>query len=104
MNLPKFYVGQKVVAITDHGRLIFRKGDVFTVTGIYPSFCKCWSLLITIGIPHTAMRKKCRQCNKIVAVETIEWTFPAEKFEPIIEDFQAITFEKVIEKELASVN
>lgn len=95
MSTPKFYVGQRVVAIENHPQGLFKEGDEFTVTSIVKGCC--YDFGITIGISHIG---PCTCGNKYDG----EWRFMQSRFAPIIENFQAITFEKIVEHELTSVN
>lgn len=105
MTLPKFYVGQRVVAIEDHSQGAFKKGNTFTVTSVIAGCCS-WE--ITIGIvPDETFAEaliECTGCGRVQHDEYTEWRFMEDSFAPIHEDFQKITFEKIIEQESVSVN
>lgn len=105
MSLPKFYVGQKVVAVKDHSQGVFKKGDSFSVSGVYPAVCKCPNYRITIGLSWRTGNRSCPICNiDGLPISSSERCFDEDSFESIVEKFQAITFEKIMEKELTSVN
>lgn len=103
INLPPFYVGQRVVHIRE-----FTKK--YTEHIIYPTKDKVY----TIRTIHYSKRHKGwflrfeELVNKIVQskYELSEPSFSVNNFSPIIENFQSITLEKVLEEEtkLISVN
>lgn len=77
-----FKIGQKVVAIKDHTSGVFKKGDVFTVKNILPSFCKCKQVLIDIGKSGCTVNW-CRACN-IDSSPNNTMLFKETNFAPII--------------------
>lgn len=104
INLPPFYVGQKVVALTTD--IFFRraiKDRVYTVLGLQATCCG-WN--IDIGAKVTQLKLQCGTCNKIIGdTNGIGWLH-VKHFAPITENFQSISLEKVLEEEtkLISVN
>jgi hypothetical protein len=106
-KLPKFYLGQKVVVVQDHSQGIIKKGEKFTVTGIR-NVCCGWR--VTVGLragerlPRFNGYYRCNQCNKRMYVGGQESLFCESLFAPIQDDFEAITFSKVLEEKLHSVN
>ena len=105
MNLPPFYVGQKVVYITG---LNAPKDSIHTVKGIWMNNCgNCWA--IDIGIEIVDHKGKynhyhCSQCSKKYwAVSKGGWQ--ANSFRPLEQlKFPLMKYTKVIEKELVSEN
>ena len=86
INLPPFYVGQRVVQLVDGSRGQSKKGDVHTVLGI--KLLSQWC--IDIGQKEGDRTIWC-------------WHYC---FAPIQENFQSISLEKILEEEtkLISVN
>lgn len=46
----KWYIGQPIVAIRNHSRGDFKKGDEFTIVSLMQAECRCKNVLIDIGI------------------------------------------------------
>lgn len=95
INLPPFYVGQRVVAIKDHSMGSFKKGDIKTVLGI-EKLCCCWN--IDVGIKFSQILWQCNTCKALKDTNQIGW-INARSFAPIQENFQSISLEKILEKE-----
>lgn len=106
INLPPFYVGQRVVAVKDNIDRLFKKGDCFTVTGIIKSVCKCNDWDVNVGISKVSNSLECTVCKTIWENTTKYAWFSFRRFAPIEENFQSISLEKVLEEEtkLISVN
>lgn len=103
INIPPFYVGQKVVALksskSKHGYQVV-KGLTYTVQDYFQcTGCKEWK----IGIKEMPIVGNNIQCCMPAPINSF-CCGPAKYFAPIIENFEAITFEKVLEQELSSVN
>lgn len=102
INLPPFYIGQRVVAI-ETGEL-WKKGDEFIVKGIKPGCCKTTSWKVDVGIllPPCGRPYKisCEYCHVgyISYAGNIFWA-EHNAFAPIQESFQSISLEKVLEQE-----
>lgn len=98
INLPPFYVGQRVVAINDGNdkiTTVVHKGQEFVILDIYQcSACNKWK--VDIGHLTHSSCTSCK-CGKIKH-GNIKWA-AAEIFAPIQETFQSITLEKVLETE-----
>lgn len=103
-NIPPFYVGQKVVAIRNHSTGLFKKGDTFNITGIFMSDCSCKEWEVTVGVVTDKPKVCCAVCGETYEKKSYQSEFKAYCFAPIIENFEAISFEKVLEQELSSVN
>lgn len=100
-NLPPFYVGQKVVAVLNHSQGAFTSGQEFVIESVEKYCCK-W--LVTVGIKSPAILFNCT-CGKTYSKNTGLHEFCSTAFKAIDEqNFQAITFEKVLETELVCVN
>lgn len=103
-NIPPFHPGQRVVALrsckNDFGMELV-KGKIYIVIDVVGCSCGEWNVDVGIYTPEGGV-SPCAQCgrllNKIAAYVTYEW------LAPIIEDMQAVTFEKVVEQEPVSVN
>lgn len=110
INLPPFYIGQKVVAIIDligkgeKREPVFygAKGTEYTVSGIFK--CCKWKINVSIYYPAGYTEMKCGGCNTVLC-DFIVWC-PADSFAPVKENFQSISLEKILEEEtkLISVN
>jgi hypothetical protein len=98
--MSQFKVGQQVVAIKDHSRKIFLKGQVFEVLAISNNPC-CSREVLHIGF--SASKTLCTACNNAYKSSNI-WWIHSSLFVPVEEQFQAISFTKVLEQELVSVN
>lgn len=97
INLPPFYVGQKVVALEDSLDGLFKKGDEFRVTSIKKcTGCNAWE--ITIGIATGYDFKRCVICNCLEIIKS-EAPFLAKRFAPVEMSFQEISYSKVMEEE-----
>jgi hypothetical protein len=109
-NLPPFYVGQKVIAIQDHSRLTFKKGQMFIVLDIR-FYCCSWEIFIGVNEaplpdPYCMYEQKCCRCSKIELSRDIRCFFYADLFAPVYENFQSISLSKILEEEtkLISIN
>lgn len=95
-NLPPFYVGQKVVALTTG--YFHEKGHVYTIADMmFCDKCKKWHALTKETTLMPASKYKCDCYNDLNT--TIYLGGDAKYFAPIEENFQSITLEKVMEKE-----
>lgn len=110
MNLPPFYIGQKVVYITGKS---MPKNSIHTVTGIIQSSCGCWDISIN-GIPFDKQEKPslsnsfvCSVCLKIInrgnPVDELKgWS--VESFRPLQQTkFPLMTFYQIKEKETTEI-
>lgn len=112
MNIPPFYVGQRVVAICDHSEGAFKKGQEFVIQGIRPTNCKCGIWDVNVGILddsyNTSLFIMCGRCNTInrQTSDNKYWWFDATRFVPIQENVQTMTFvsKEVISKEIVCMN
>lgn len=105
INLPPFYVGQRVVVLKTGIRL--NKYDVYVVLGIRKSTCKCQLWEVNVGVPARTGFMYCAVCGAehIPNPTGVIW-FNHNLFAPIQENFQQITCKEVeaIESPLISVN
>jgi hypothetical protein len=106
MQLPPFYIGQKVVYITGKD---MPKDSIHTVREIIKTTCGChW---IDIGRTFSNMSYpptvKCFSCGNMIIRDNdnnIKW-YHTTSFRPLQElKFPLMTFSRVIEKELVSAN
>jgi len=102
INLPPFYVGQRVVALRSHSQNKFKKGSVHIVKGCKNSCCG-W--LVNIGVSSMRYKWECSDCGKTNPSDGV-WWMAAYCFAPIEPTFQSITMRETIEIEspLISVN
>lgn len=108
LNLPPFYVGQKVVCICPEVYRVWPKGQTFTVA----DNGKC----LNCGEWHTAIKETvlshignidCTFCRASTSMKSgIFMGTDSKSFAPIQENFQSISLEQVLELEtpLISVN
>ncbi|HET8963745.1 MAG TPA: hypothetical protein VFM99_07605 [Chitinophagales bacterium] len=100
-NIPPFFVGQRVVAIKDHSQGVFKNGDEFVITSIFPGCCQ-W--LVTIGIPVNLDKTECTLCGTIHNSPKKERYFGSSSFAPVIEEFIQMTYKQCINAEPVSFN
>lgn len=101
INLPPFYKGQQVVALKDivnpRYNIEIIKGQIFTVSDLF--YCCMWRVDVGVKIPARIYATVvCLYCRFKFIQSNIYW-LPANLFAPVIENFQAIEFEKVLELE-----
>lgn len=96
--MQPFYVGQRVVAL--NGRNFLTKGEEYIIKNIKPG-CKHIPWIVDVGIADSAAGI-CTKCTFII-FDNVKW-FTSSLFSPIIEEFEAISFSKIMEEELTSVN
>lgn len=107
LNLPPFYVGQKVVALvtkTIEGVTLL-KGSIHTVKGLMQ--CKCGSWKVDIGFRAGRFAyNECYACGSLYNDCSNIMFVRNTNLSPIEENFQSISLEKVLEEEttLISVN
>lgn len=101
INLPPFYVGQKVVCIRGHQTGCPKKGHIYPVLGVYQyPCCKTWLVDYGEKAPYIPDVSTCHICKKKnPAFGTGNFLIDAERFVPVQENFESISLEKVIEKE-----
>lgn len=99
-NIPPFYIGQRVVALkTKTWKLFtyFSKDQQFIVLGIRQSpCCKIWEINIGLVLPYGHTETICK-CGFVETAAHI-WC-DVKYFAPIAENFQAISYEKIMEEE-----
>lgn len=102
-QIPPFYIGQRVVRLESTNDGTLKKGEEFIVKGI-KFCCSAIGWRIDVGrFPENYKSYACSSCHKQYEEPCI-WI--ASKFAPLEEntEFQAITFTKILEKELVSIN
>jgi hypothetical protein len=102
MREQPFYIGEKVVAVKSFGRVT--KDSEYTIIDIAQCSCGAWHVLVKEIAYSGAPNYPCCTCYKKVNLSAGYSGGPAKFFAPIQENFQAITFEKIMETELTSVN
>lgn len=102
-----FKINQKVVCIKAHSQGTVKKDEIYTVTGVYATYCLCKDkVLITVGIKSTHKVTKCAYCG--MTHDTIrEHLLNAELFRPLVDDeIESLISEieeEINHKELATV-
>lgn len=102
-NYPPFFVGQEVVCVLDHSQGLFKKGQEFVVFGVMLGCCE-WE--VNIGIKNRRSIGSitlCGCCGKSSYWTDDIWWLSSSCFAPK-DQFKAISFTKVMETELTSVN
>ena len=97
-----WYIGQKIIAVADHKEECgarFKKGDVFTITGIKKGCCNSTKVLIAIGLTNSA-GNICWDC-KTSDNDPICW-YRQSYFAPV-EEISA-EHEKAVEELLEELN
>jgi hypothetical protein len=96
LNLPPFYVGQRVVCNTPTPTI--SKGLEYRVIDMYyVSCCKTWG--VCVGVEAVG-KHYCPAHNTTHNPKVLSGVYhDAEFFSPIEENFQSISIEKVLEKE-----
>ena len=103
MNTAPFYIGQKVVCLTND-KVDHVKGSVYVVKELIQ--CKkCLSWWVGV-VEHPFSMDACKstcECGK-TSRTNIYWRVNAKHFAPVNKSFESISFTKVLEEELVSVN
>jgi hypothetical protein len=100
MNLPPFYIGQKVVAITGTDRL--KKGSTHIVHAIYFKYC-CNRWCVSVGIKGEGDKPVCNTHNVTHELPSNDVFHHHSYFRAIEETFQSISLEKVLENETSLI-
>lgn len=96
MNKQPFYIGQRVVCVKDHSKLLVKKGyeAIVTNVGKFP----CGGLWVSVGIVNAFDHIYCIDCNS-KHYSGHDMTFGVSLFAPITENFIEIEYSKVLELE-----
>jgi hypothetical protein len=96
MNNAPFAIGQKVVALKTGICLV--KGREYTITGVYPSDCKCNGWDVTVGISWSKTHHQCEDCGVYnIPNSGTEKLFLSGLFAPIQTNYADATAE-ILEK------
>ena len=87
--MKNWYIGQRIVAIRDHGKGLFKRGDEFTIHGLRGSSCRCHHVEIDIGHRDTPHYTRCVNCENLTYSSGTLW-FDEVSFAPLDELEQAI--------------
>jgi hypothetical protein len=105
-NIPPFHPGQRVVAVTtvtNFRGVGIKEGETYVIKEV-KQCGECGHWCVEIGLPYDpSLHSSCPMCRRLTLPYTAVW-IGHERFAPIIEDMQAVTFEKVVEQEPVSVN
>lgn len=94
LNLPPFYVGQKVICVNSIGTYGLTKNKIYTVHDIFN--CVCGIKTVDLGFKTAHAGSRCSNCRK---ANTGVFTYRLDRFRPLQEQkFRAVTFEKVMEE------
>jgi hypothetical protein len=103
MEFAPFYIGQRVVAIINHSKGMFKKGDEFIIMGIERGNCMCNKWLVRLNTNFGYSNGPvCRKCN-IKTDPPYTW-INADRFAPIEEKFESISLYEIIETETALIS
>lgn len=99
-NLPPFYVGQKVVSLSNHESGLI-KDKIYTVLAVIKGHCY---YTIDIGLKNKSYANNLAKCTCGVTYKTSPsdiWWHSSARFAPLQESaFPTLTLSRVIEKEL----
>ena len=98
MNLPPFYVGQKVVCIKDHTEGIVKKGQEYIIMDIVPGCCSVDAWWVDIGYKPSpkVLYLQCPICHQISQDHLQYLAFYL--FAPIEEQkFSKVTYTEILE-------
>lgn len=93
LNLPPFYVGQRIVAIVEKKFLV--KGKIYVVIGLHKYKCGCWVVEVE---RIDGYETYCGICSTENDLKKGVW-HDVEFFVPLEQTFRSITFEEVIKIE-----
>jgi len=107
LNLPSFYVGQRVVALrtikSDKGRIGIVKGQEYVIKALVPTFCKCadvWAVDIGYKLDNKLFELRCKMCGKTHVDKMKVWLFSSSNFAPLQQQkFPLMTFSEIKVKE-----
>lgn len=100
-QIPPFYVGQEVEAIVSHPHGAFTKGQRFIVKQIIKNCC---GHSIDVGIKNSNIGVYCFTCKKVILDISEYWFFDSNRFRALTPEYEAISFSKVLEENLACQN
>lgn len=79
-----WYIGQDIVAVRDHRKGIFKRGDEFKIKALRGSSCKCNDIEIDIGERlEDCDIMTCRICSTLIIEKTTIWWFSDLNFAPL---------------------
>lgn len=95
LNIPPFYVGQKVVCIKPIKTLV--KDKIYTLTGV--NKCACGTTIVSWGeTDGIVLGVDCHSCGRI-NFKSREFFADSSRFAPIQESkFRAVSFEKIMQE------
>lgn len=95
LNLPPFYIGQKVVCISPNKDYPIKEGQVVIIKEVRQNKC-CGVWVVNVGISSFNDKMIRCSCNLRYANDN---TLSAKRFVPAQEQkFKAVTFEKLCEE------
>lgn len=107
LNLPPFYVGQRVVYVGRSGRpKTLPVNSEWIAKNVRKFDCGCWC--VDVGLFHERYHHSriCADCNIVTRTDDNARYFDCRAFAPIEHKFKSITFEEVIaiESPLIGIN
>lgn len=103
INLPPFYVGQKVVAVINHSQGYFKKGDEFIIKNVVKNKCACGYCSVDVGIISKLRKTECFDCRVIFNNDGF-CLFDPTAFRPLQQSkFPLMTFTQIKQKEQTEI-
>jgi hypothetical protein len=99
LNIPAFYLGQKVVCIQSAESYGLFKDKTYTLTDV--RLCSCGETTVSFGVPHGKQTWLCEcfGCNGEIKNSLGQWYCRSARFAPLQESqFRVVSFEKVMEE------
>ena len=94
-----FAIGQEIIAIRDHVKGKFKKGETFIVKSTEQSPCSCHAFLVDVGIKSKALNTpNCSDCNRQFYFPDNRHWFSNRHFAPVVKNFAELVI-KSLEKE-----
>lgn len=94
-----FEVGKKVVCIKTHPCGVIKEGDIFPITGIRESICKCPHPELNIGVvTNDGDFSACVVCGIEAAPKDNYWWFCSSRFRLIDYSFADEAIEKAFQE------
>lgn len=99
LNLPPFYIGQKVVCVKPSEKHGLFKDKIYTITDVKRCICGCTQ--VSWGVKTTETGLNCASCDKDLTIGSIpEYYALASRFCPAEEKpLPLLTFEQIKKEE-----
>lgn len=108
LNLPPFWIGQRVVCIKAHSLAKLELNKEYKVRDIKKGFCShsSWRIDVGVTVPDCFGNSllRCGRCDATIEVNDNVWWFGAPLFAPIEERFISFAEVIAIESQLIGAN